>query len=207
MAPGMEVYEPEVRALERENQTRPPPPGTVVFYGSSSIRLWTSLASDFAGIPVVNRGFGGSTLAACSWFFWRTVRGLPARSIVFYAGDNDLADGEPPSRVLEQLGQLLRQVDLAFGPLPFGFISIKPSPARWHLIDRIHAVNAGARKLVEARPRGVFVDVVPAMLSGGSPRPELFEPDGLHLSAKGYALWRDLLLRHRTPLLADAAAP
>jgi lysophospholipase L1-like esterase len=207
MAPGMEVYEPEVRALERENQARPPPPGAVVFYGSSSIRLWTSLASDFAGVRVVNRGFGGSTLAACSWFFWRVVRAIPARSIVFYAGDNDLADGEPPSRVLEQLGQLLRQVDLAFGPMPFGFISIKPSPARWHLIDRIHAVNAGARKLVEARPRGVFVDVVPAMLSGGSPRPELFEPDGLHLSAKGYALWRDLLLRHRTPLLADAAAP
>ncbi len=201
----MEVYEPEVRALERENQARPLPPGTVVFYGSSSIRLWSSLATDFAGIPVANRGFGGSTLAACSWFFWRVVRGLPARSIVFYAGDNDLADGEPPERVLEQLRQLLRQVDLAFGPLPFGFIAIKPSPARWHLLERIHAVNAGARALVESRSRGIFVDVVPAMLTDGKPRPELFEADGLHLSPKGYALWRELLLQHRVPLMEDKA--
>jgi lysophospholipase L1-like esterase len=199
----MEVYEAEVRALERDGYATRPPPGTVVFYGSSSIRLWTSLADDFGGIPVVNRGFGGATLAACSWFFWRLVRGFPARSIVLYAGDNDLAEGEAPERVLEQLKQLLHQVDLAFGSLPFGFISIKPSPARWHLIERIHDVNAGARRLVEKRDRGVFVDVLPHMVSNGHPRTDLFEPDGLHLSAAGYALWRDLLLHHRVPLFED----
>jgi lysophospholipase L1-like esterase len=196
----MEIYEPEVCALERQSEATVPPPGAVVFYGSSSIRLWTSLVDDFAGTPVVNRGFGGSTLAACSWFFWRLVRGLSARSIVLYAGDNDLADGESPARVLEQLKQLLHQVDLAFGPLPFAFISIKPSPARWHLLDGIQDVNRGARELVESRDDGVFVNVAPHMVWRGQPRAELYEPDGLHLSAAGYALWRELVLEHRVPL-------
>jgi lysophospholipase L1-like esterase len=199
----MEIYEPEVCALERDTHDTRPPPGAVVFYGSSSIRLWTSLVDDFTGIPVVNRGFGGSTVAACSWFFWRLVRGLPARSIVLYAGDNDVAAGETPERVLDQLKQLLRQVDLAFGSLPFGFISIKPSPLRWHLIDTIHAVNAGARTLIERRKSGVFVDIMPHMVSDGHPRTELFEPDGLHLSPAGYAVWRDALFRHRVPLFEE----
>lgn len=199
----MEAYEPEVCDLEREVHAIPPPPGAVVFYGSSSIRLWTSLADDFAGIPVVNRGFGGSTLTACSWFFWRLVRGLPARSIVLYAGDNDLAEGESPQGVLAQLKQLLHQVDLAFGQVPFGFISVKPSPARWHLLDSIDEVNRGARTLVETRRLGVFVDVVPHMISSGQPRAELCEADGLHLSRAGYAVWRELLFRHRVPLLED----
>jgi lysophospholipase L1-like esterase len=199
----MEAYEPEVRALERASQARPPPAHSVVFYGSSSIRLWTSLVDDFSGVPVVNRGFGGSTLAACSWFFWRLVRVLPARSIVLYAGDNDLANGDSPARVLEQLKHLLRQVDVAFGPLPVGFISIKPSPARWHLVDRIYDFNAGARRLIGQRQLGVFVDVVPLMVEEGQPRAELYEPDGLHLSRAGYAVWRDALFRHRVPLFED----
>jgi lysophospholipase L1-like esterase len=203
----MQAYEPEVRALERDARGVRTPSRVVVFYGSSSIRLWTSLVDDFSGVPVVNRAFGGSTLAACSWFFWRLVRSLPARSIVLYAGDNDVGNGDPAPLVLEQLKHFLRQVDMAFGELPVGFISIKPSPARWHLVDTIHQVNAGARQVIEQRPRGIFVDVAPLMLDRGRPRTDLYEPDGLHLSRAGYAVWRDALLRHRVPLLEDALAP
>ena len=36
----------------------------MLFYGRSSIRLWTTLEQDFPGLPVVNRSFGGSTMAA-----------------------------------------------------------------------------------------------------------------------------------------------
>jgi lysophospholipase L1-like esterase len=203
----MQEYEDEVRALELAAKRAPPPPQVVVFYGSSSIRLWTSLASDFPGVPVINRGFGGSTLAACSWFFWRLVRGLPARSLVLYAGDNDLGDGRTPTQVLEQLRHLLRQVDMAFGALPVGFISVKPSPARWQLADAIEKLNAGAKVLLEERPSGVFVDVAPLMVENGRPRPELYTADGLHLSPAGYLLWRTVLLQHRIPLLESPLTP
>ncbi|MCL2449158.1 MAG: hypothetical protein FWD17_09440, partial [Polyangiaceae bacterium] len=76
----------------------------------------------------------------------------------------------------------------------------------WHLLDPIFEVNRGARALVEARPLGVFVDVAPHMVSHEQPRAELYEADGLHLSPAGYAVWRDVLLRYRVPLLEDAGA-
>ncbi len=81
----MEWYETEVQALEEASIANPPPPGNVIFYGSSSIRLWSSLATDFNDVEVINLGFGGSTLAACAWFFERLVPPRQPRSIVFYA--------------------------------------------------------------------------------------------------------------------------
>ncbi|XXX80938.1 GDSL-type esterase/lipase family protein [Sorangium sp. So ce134] len=193
----MHWYEPDVLALEEEQRRSPAPPGSIVFYGSSSIRLWSTLRDDFPDVPVVNRGFGGSTMAACSWFFWRLVRPLAPRALVLYAGDNDIGDGEAPAEVVKQLGFLVKQLDEAAGPVPLTFITIKPSVARFHLLERIREANALAAELLAARPRTYVLDVVEPMLDDGRPRPELYEPDGLHLSPDGYRLWRDLLQARR----------
>jgi len=56
-------WEKDIRAFEASDATNRPPAGCILFVGSSSIRLWKSLAADFPGLPVVNRGFGGSQLA------------------------------------------------------------------------------------------------------------------------------------------------
>ena len=92
-------YEDEVRLLEARTRTIDPTTDRVVFYGSSSIRLWTTLAKDFPQVNSLNLGFGGSTLAACAWFFDRLVVPADPKSIVFYAGDNDLGDGRHPEEV------------------------------------------------------------------------------------------------------------
>lgn len=193
----MDWYEAEVQELERRQASHPAPAGCVLFYGSSSIRLWTTLEQDFAGVPVVNRGFGGSTLAACSWFFWRLARPVQPASLVVYAGDNDLGDGCPPAEVIRQFGFLRSQVDQFLGPLPFAFISIKPSPARWHLRDQINEVNEAVEQDLRTRPNGVFIDVFNPMRHAGEPRTELFTEDGLHLSAAGYRLWTEVLWDYR----------
>ncbi|WP_437527226.1 GDSL-type esterase/lipase family protein [Sorangium sp. So ce726] len=200
----MHWYEPDVRALEEEQRRSPAPPGSVVFYGSSSIRLWSTLRDDFPGVPVVNRGFGGSTMAACSWFFWRLVHPLAPRALVLYAGDNDIGDGESPTEIVKQLGFLVTQLDESAGAIPLTFITIKPSVARFHLLDRILETNRLAAELLAARPRSYVIDVVEPMLEHGRPRPELYEPDGLHLSRAGYLLWRDLLQARRPEIFAEA---
>ena len=69
----MTWYEDEVRLLEQRIQSLPPADDRVVFYGSSSIRLWTTLANDFPDVNTLNLGFGGSTLASCTWFFERLI--------------------------------------------------------------------------------------------------------------------------------------
>src|ERR671921_182332 len=42
-------WEPEIRAFEHADRQSPPPARGIVFAGSSSIRLWKTLAGDFAG--------------------------------------------------------------------------------------------------------------------------------------------------------------
>lgn len=198
----MEWYEEEVRGLERAHAARPPAPGAVLFYGSSSLRLWGSLADDLRGWPVVNRAFGGSTMAACAHFFERLVPPAHPGSLMIYAGDNDLGDGQRPEQVVASFAALLAKVDAALGPLPLCFMAIKPSPARWNLRERIVAVNEEARRMVLARPRSYYVDVHYPMLSrDGIPRLELFAEDKLHLSPAGYRLWAQIVRTYRGPLL------
>lgn len=198
----MDWYEDEVRALERIQMAAPPAPGSVLFYGSSSFRLWSTLSEDLATWPVVNRAFGGSTMAACVHFFERlAVPSIPG-SMVFYAGDNDLGDGRKPEEVIGSFQSLLSKTDALLGPIPFAFVSIKPSPARWHLRDRIVHVNDEIRHLLNQRPRCYYIDVFGPMLGiDGQPRTDLFDADGLHLNITGYRLWARMLNERRAMLV------
>jgi lysophospholipase L1-like esterase len=197
----MEWYEAEVRSIERLHKQAPPPAGATVFYGSSSLRLWSTLAEDLSPAPVVNRAFGGSTLAACAHFFSRLVPPCTPGSLVIYAGDNDLGDGRPARAVIESLHTLLAQIDLMLGPLPVAYMAIKPSPARWDLRDAIRTVNDAARQALLDRPHGHFIDVHSPMLRrNGKPAEALFAEDGLHLSAEGYRLWTAILRCYQLPL-------
>jgi lysophospholipase L1-like esterase len=199
----MQWYEPEVEALERSsarrvNGDRPP-----VFYGSSSIRLWETLAQDFDP-RVLNLGFGGSTLEACDYFFPRLVPPVHPRSLLLYAGDNDLGDGRSVDQVLTSFRSLANKVTTSLGPIPFGFASVKPSPARYSIIDRIRRLNDLVRGDIESRPSGYYVDVFSAMLDqSGKPRTELFLADGLHLNREGYHLWGRLLQPYRHQILTE----
>ncbi|QOY90390.1 GDSL-type esterase/lipase family protein [Paludibaculum fermentans] len=196
----MEWYEAEVRALEQARKPQRSPLHPVVFYGSSSLRLWDSLASDLGEPDTLNLAFGGSTLAACVHFFDRLITPLDPASLVVYAGDNDLGDGRKPEEVLQSFVELAGKVARLARGMPFGFISIKPSPARVDILDRIRLTNAWIREEIERIPDAYMIDVFPPMLdSKGVPRRELFLEDGLHMNRAGYLLWLEVLepYRHR----------
>jgi lysophospholipase L1-like esterase len=191
----MEWYEQEVLALEQRLREPPPSAGLVAFYGSSSMRMWESLEDDFPDVGVLNLAFGGSTMAACAWFFERLVVPCYPRSIICYAGDNDLGDGRPPHEVVALFRKLLVKVDTHFSTIPFTMLSIKPSPERWHLADQIRYTNEAIRREIQVRDRGYFIDTFSAMLGNdGCPDDSLFLEDGLHVSPKGYLVWKKLLL-------------
>src|SRR5829696_3905830 len=69
-APALDLakWEAEIGAFERADREARPAPGGIVFAGSSSIRLWTTLEHDFAGLPVLNRGIGGSQIREVTAF-------------------------------------------------------------------------------------------------------------------------------------------
>lgn len=196
-------FEAEIRAFEAADQATPPPLRGVVFIGSSSIRNWTDVAADFPGVPLLNRGFGGSTLADVVHYAGRILLPYQPRLVVLYAGDNDLAEGRSPAVVLRDYQAFVALVRRSLPETRIVFIAIKPSGARWALIEQIRAANALVRRQAGTDPRLLYVDVFTPMLGpNGRPREELFVADRLHLSRRGYALWRDLL----TPIVLATLA-
>jgi len=184
----------EIDAFVAADRLAPPASGGVLFVGSSSIRMWSTLEADFPGIAVLNRGFGGSELEDVVRAAPRIVVPCAPRLIIVYAGDNDLANGKSPERVCGDFVRLRQLLQTALPATHLAFIAIKPSPARWHLASSVRQANDCIRQQMADDSRLVFVDVFTPMLGGtGTPRPELFLDDGLHLNAAGYALWRQVL--------------
>ena len=182
----MSEFESEIHAFE----SCPAPPHATVFYGSSSIRLWDNMAQCFPGIPVVNRGFGGSTLAECLGMLPRVIFPLCPAALVLYAADNDLDQGASPEHAHWLFGQFVDRIREPFPDLPIAYISVKPSPARFWNLGNIRRANELIQGAAATYTGVSFLNLFPLMLNpeGGS-RPELFTEDGLHMNSAGYELW------------------
>jgi lysophospholipase L1-like esterase len=183
-------WEPEIHAFEARDRVHPPPKHAILFIGSSSIRKWKTLAEDFPGKQVINRGFGGSEIHDSTYFAGRILFPYQPRIIVLYAGDNDLAAGESPDGVAADFRQFVAAVHARLPQTRILFIAIKPCRARWKLVEKVRRANALVKAFTEAHPRLTFVDIFTPMLGAdGKPRPELLAPDGLHPSRRCYELW------------------
>jgi lysophospholipase L1-like esterase len=183
----------EFAALDQANA---PAQGGVVFVGSSSIRLWNGLESQFgdAGTTIVKRGFGGSRLSDCARYVARLVLPYKPSRVVVYAGDNDLAEGASPDDVAESFKELTARIHEALPEARVTYVSIKPSPLRESLMAAAIQANEKIEAYTKTDPRLAFVDIYTPMLDGqGQPRAELFLPDRLHLNADGYAIWRSAI--------------
>jgi lysophospholipase L1-like esterase len=182
----------------------PLPERPAVFYGSSSIRMWTDLTTDLGDTRALNLGFGGSTLAACVHFFDRLVPPVYPASLVVYAGDNDLGDGRSPQEVLRSFRSLAELADRSLAAVPFAFVSIKLSPARAGLRNLIRQTNELIQREIQQHSHAYYINVFDAMLDANhQPRRELFLEDGLHLSRAGYKLWAQLLERYRNRIFTQ----
>jgi lysophospholipase L1-like esterase len=198
----MNWYEDEIRRLEKEKtQLRYTP--ELFFYGSSSFTLWNTLSSDFQDFKPANLGFGGSTLASCVWFFDRVFSSYFPKAIVVYGGDNDLGDGRHAEEVFIFFQQLKAKIKAAYGPIPCGYISIKPSISRWNIIDRIKYTNRIIEESIKREESNWhFIDIYKDMTDEkGLPKNKFFQADGLHLSKEGYELWKQILLRHFSKMM------
>ncbi|WP_443018774.1 GDSL-type esterase/lipase family protein [Sphingobium sp. CCH11-B1] len=155
---------------------------------ASSIRLW-DIAASFQDTGTVNRGFGGATTAHVLHYYRRLLPAAPPRAVIVYVGENDLAAGTPPDRVARDIATLLGRLRKDYPRAPIAFLSLKPSPLRWALRERMAMVNAQVvdlTKKLDVR----YLDVGRLLLAtDGLPDASLFRPDGLHMNARGYQRW------------------
>lgn len=202
-APDPSRWEEDIRELEEDGRRHPPAPGGIVFTGSSSIRLWKTLADDFPGLPVINRGFGGSQLPDVITFADRIVLPYRPSQVVVYGGANDIAAGRSPAQVLEDFQTLVAAIHARLPQTRVAFISIAPNPARWAQVERVRAANDAVARWAREQPLVGFIDVFSHMLGpDGLPKPEIFADDQLHMNGKGYALWKELIGAHLQPAMA-----
>lgn len=190
-------FEKDILAFEERDRAEGLHAGCVLFIGSSSIRGWQSLEQDFAGLDVINRGFGGSAVRDSTLYLDRIVVPHKPRLIVFYAGDNDIAGGRSPQQVLKDYKQFVSRAQAALPRTRIAFISIKPSPLRWKFAPRMAEANRLVAEYSRRTPGLDFIDVWPSMLDrDGQPRRELFKADMLHLNESGYKLWTAIVRPH-----------
>ena len=177
-----------------QDAASPPPRGGIEFIGSSSIRMWESLATDFPGQPVFNRGFGGSEVRDSTWYADRIVIPYAPCKVFFYAGDNDLNSGRSPAQVRDDVVAFVQRVHRDLPKTTVEIISIKPSPSRANLLPAVVEAIGLIQKALASLPNTGYTDVYTPMLGAdGQPRAALFREDMLHMTPEGYAIWRKAL--------------
>lgn len=189
-------WEADIRAFEKQDQADPPMARSIVFTGSSSFVRWNTLSEDMKPLPVLNRAFGGSEYPDVNQYVARTVIAYHPPAVVVYAGDNDLAAAAPntPQSVAKQVQLFVETVHAQLPGTWIYVLSIKPSYLRWDAWPRMKEANELIKDYVRTQQRDEYVDVATPMFRGQErPSRDYFVEDGLHPSAKCYALWTSIL--------------
>jgi len=187
------AWEADMQRFEAADAQSPPPRGGVLFIGSSSIRFWDTLAQDFPGVPVINRGFGGSELRDSTWYADRIIVPYAPRQILIYAGDNDLNAGRTPRQLHADFVAFVERVRHDLPNTKIAYISNKPSPSRAQLLS----VQREANTLIQAEAKRLGVDYIdiftPMLDAKGQPDEALFIEDRLHMNRAGYVIWQRVI--------------
>jgi lysophospholipase L1-like esterase len=191
--PDPNRFEKEIASFAEWDSKNAIPADPILFVGSSSIRMWKTHES-FPQLPVINRGFGGSHISDVVHFSDRIVLPYAPKLIVFYAGDNDVSGGKSASRVLCDYRRFVELVHAKLPDTGIIFITIKPSGSRWSLWPEMHKANNLIQAFSEKSGRLFFADLgTPLLGADGKPDDSLFRSDRLHLNAKGYRIWTQVL--------------
>ena len=181
-------------------------PESLLFVGSSSIRFWGELAEDMTPVPVINRGFGGSKIGDVVHYADTLFRADNPRAIVIFVGTNDMTPQQTKSvdTMTARFAAMISALRKQHPDVPVYYIAITPSPLRWAIWDEAVAVNAAIKALISQMPNTHFIDTGEALMSDGEPSPDNYVFDRLHLSAKGYDIWAEII---RSRLFSDLDLP
>jgi lysophospholipase L1-like esterase len=189
--PRAERWEKEIAGLEKRQLAAKHDKGGIVFVGSSTIRLWDT-AKAFPERKPINSGFGGSEIRDSTMFAERIVLIHEPRTIVMYAGDNDINSGRKPEQVAEDFRAFVEVVHKKLPKTRIHFIAIKPSISRWKQFETQKKTNELVKEICNKDERLNYIDIVGAMLGeDGQPKADLLVKDGLHMSPKGYEIFND----------------
>ncbi|MGB6153305.1 MAG: GDSL-type esterase/lipase family protein [Pricia sp.] len=188
------LFKDEVDALQKKYDTvYTPNQNTIVFTGSSSIRMWADVDRRFPEHQIVNTGFGGSQASDLSYFIYDLILRFNPKKVFIYEGDNDVFAKKRPNAIRRTIRQITDAIQRNDSTTQVVLIAAKPSIARWNLKRKYKRLNRKLQRLAADDPLVEFADVWNPMLEGKKVKQDIFIEDGLHMNAKGYQIWYDVL--------------
>ncbi|MBQ4916289.1 G-D-S-L family lipolytic protein [Maribacter sp. MMG018] len=162
---------------------------TIIFTGSSSIRMWKNLPALFPKYQILNTGFGGSQASDLLYYLDDLVLKYNPKKVFIYEGDNDIFAKKKPKEVVLTTEQIIARIKQTDPTVTIVLLSTKPSLSRWKLRGKYKKLNRKLRRLTLKDESLAFVDVWTPMLDGKKVKNDIFISDGLHMNQKGYDLW------------------
>jgi lysophospholipase L1-like esterase len=174
-----------------------PKKGSILFVGSSSFTNWKDVQDYFPTYPIINRGFGGSSLPDVIRYAQETIIKYAPKQIYIYCGENDIA-ADPSISADTILNRFKIVYTIIRKQLkkntPIVYVSMKPSLARWNYESKIVEANGLIKQFIETQKNILFLDVHNPMLNlDGMVKSDIFLEDQLHMNAKGYTIWQGII--------------
>lgn len=189
----------EIHAFKTSDSLNPRPQNAILFLGSSSFRMWSDVQNYFPDYTLINRGFGGSCLTDLIHYANDIVFPYHPKQVVIYCGENDFvaSDTITPAMVNSRFVELFDLIRNKMPDVKVTYISIKPSPSRWHLKEKFICSNKFIRKFLKKQPNTSFVDVWHKMLGRDKqPLSGIYLEDKLHMNPAGYSIWQKAIKPH-----------
>lgn len=188
-------YEDEIVEFEKTDSANGIKKGEIILVGSSSFRKWTNMKSDLFPIPVLNRGFGGSTMPELDYYFFRIIKPYMPKAIVVYEGDNDvLAPFLTPEVILKSFVIFTELTKQYLPKTKIFFVSIKPSPSRFDSLPKMQKTNQLIKDYCSKDENLFYIDITKQMFDkNGQIREDIFRNDRLHMNEKGYKIWSKII--------------
>ena len=184
-----ENFEKEIAVLQRRSAKKKQQQNLIVFYGSSTIRLWDQLQKDFPAHHTLNLGFGGAFIHSLSSHFKTLFQGLQPKAIVLYLGGNDLSLGLSAREVIDQIRTFIEFVHQKFPSVIIFNISIKPSFERQELLEVIQHINQALLEMSTRLPYLYQIKLYESLIDQNQQiRSDVLLQDGLHLNKLGYEI-------------------
>jgi len=189
---SLKRWEKDIQKLEARDRKETHPADSILFIGSSSIRLWNNIAADMAPYHPIQRGFGGSRWSDVAIFADRLITPHRFRAVAFFVG-NDITGGDQdksPEEVVALFTHVWQRVRDHDPKAPVFYIAVTPTSSRWDAWPAIRKGNNAVRRFCESRENTWFIGTESIYLGPeGKPRDELFVGDKLHLNPDGYIRW------------------
>lgn len=182
-------WETTIAAFEEADKKSPLAQGGIEFIGASGITRWKTLAEDFPGLPVFNRGFGGSQIEDATYYADRIVIPYKPKTIVFQSGGNDINAGKSPEQVAKDFEAFVAKVRAALPDVRILFVEQGPSSKRWEQREKQQKFNQLVKDFIARGSNLVFIPIWNEFIGpAGKPNDALYVEDKLHNNAEGYRI-------------------